>query len=82
MTGPEALQALREGKKIKRQYWDEGVHANAVCFYGEGCILYGTDEWNPNSIDWIDDAGVVLSSYAKGIFLSELLMYDDWEVVK
>jgi hypothetical protein len=78
MTGPEALQALREGKKIKRVHWDEGAYIYAVCFKPNSCYLHGCGQFNPDEVD----QEAILNAYAKNIVLTELLMEDDWEVLK
>ena len=75
MTGPEALQALREGKRVRRKSW-----------IARKCLIAKSKEW---FLKWEFcmefEKGGVYKEYpvvGGGPFLLWDLMEDDWEIVE
>lgn len=66
MTGIEALQALRNGQKVRRPAWEETYVA--MHYLGRGSDIWEI-EYVPNTeYETIDE--------------DDLLEYDDWEIVE
>ncbi len=67
MTGAKAIDALKEGRWVRRKYWPHGTR---IC--AERWVSLG-ERWNLNfksKHQW---------AYVN---LAEELMYDDWEIVE
>jgi hypothetical protein len=72
LTGLEALQALREGKKIRRKYWDVNMFLNI----NEKCSVTLSDEY-------FDTAHYLYKSFAMAVIdVYTDILADDWEVVE
>ncbi len=75
MTGSEALQALRDGKSVRRKYWlPEQYLLAKLGQVGECWTFY----LNPTANE-IDEECRVINN---GLFFLEELMEDDWEIVE
>lgn len=68
MTGIEALEALRNGKKIKRKVWDEGQ----FILFSDPNVMF---EDNNHNTSW-PFAGLYHS------ILMGFVKEDDWEIVE
>ena len=72
MTGIEALQALREGKKIRRKYWDVNMFLNI------------NENWSVTlSDEYFDTAHYLYKSFAMAVIdIYTDILADDWEVME
>jgi hypothetical protein len=78
MTGVEALQALRDGKNIKREYWRDGEYL-ATIVTPDGCKIAPSPKYNQyrgEDLYHLEDAVLLTDE-----ILNDFLM-DDWEVVE
>jgi hypothetical protein len=75
MTGPEALQAMRDGKRIRRGNWPDGQYLMAKPEKYYRCWAF----YMNSEIDGIEEERTML--HGEPWILGEL-MEDDWEVVE
>ena len=79
MTGIEALQALREGKKVKRFGWSDGEYLSTYLRSDGLPAIAPSPKYNQTrgeDLYHLEDA-VLLTDEILDDFLS-----DDWEVIK
>lgn len=75
MTGIEALQALKEGKKVKRFDWDEDENLSLYCERIHPSFAFTKNRWNLINKTEPRDFDQILVN----VFTDFLL--DDWEIV-
>lgn len=82
MTGPEALQAMREGYKVRRAIWDTDYLHIGFDEAGDILVLGSSTYPMRYAEETLYGDLPALTAYAKGIILVEFIEHDDWEVVE
>ena len=79
MTGVEALQALKDGKKVKRKHWCDGEYLSTYLRSDELPAIAPSPKYNRTRGEncYYPEDAVLLTDEILDDFLS-----DDWEVVE
>jgi hypothetical protein len=79
MTGVEALQALKDGKKVKRKHWSDGEYLSTYLRSDGLPAIAPSPKYNRTRGEncYYSEDAVLLTDEILDDFLS-----DDWEVVE